>query len=253
MSQQANNSRLLAVMNSTIGLKLVMATTGFILVGFVVVHMLGNLQIYLGPTVFNDYSQMMQSTKLVWVLRLIMLGAIAGHVMTASRLTMRNSEARENEYEGSLKAQTSSAAGRLMMHTGVIVLIFIVVHLAHFTLGLVHPENFHFHEMLQGNTWVAVPSDFDTTTLAASELRHDAYAMFVRGFQSPAMAIFYIVCNCAVMFHLYHAVASMFATLGLSNRDSRGLFKLVGISIAVIVLLGNISFPIAVQLGFVHL
>lgn len=253
MSQQANNSRLLAVMNSTIGLKLAMATTGFVLVGFVVAHMVGNLQIYLGPTVFNDYAQMMQSTKLVWVLRLIMLGAIAGHVASGARLTLRNAESRENEYEASLRSQTSSAAGKLMMHTGIILLIFILVHLGHFTLGLVQPENFQFQEMLQGNLWVPVPEGFDTSTLAATELRHDAFAMFVRGFSSPAMALFYIICNCAVMFHLYHAVASMFATLGLSNRDTRGLFKLVGIKIAVLVLLGNISFPIAVQLGFVHL
>src|SRR5258707_8660776 len=217
-----------AFLRSSLGLKIVMALTGVILFGFVIGHMLGILQVYLGPEAFNAYAASLRALghgTLLWVARGGLLRAALLHIWSAWRLTVMNNAARAVGYR-EIERRESSYASRTMRWSGVILLLFIVYHLMHFTFGVraVHP-------------------DF---------VRGAVYHNFVTGFQNPLVSGFYILAMFALGLHLYHGAWSFMQTLGLSHpRYDHLRYAFAGL-ITLVILAGNISFPVAVLTGYVH-
>jgi succinate dehydrogenase cytochrome b subunit len=217
-----------AFLRSSLGLKIVMALTGVILFGFVIGHMIGNLQVYLGPEAFNAYAASLRALghgTLLWIARAGLLVAVALHIWSAWRLTVMNNAARPVGYR-EVERRESSYASRTMRWSGVIVFLFIVYHLMHFTFGVraLHP---HF-----------VPGD--------------AYHNFVTGFQNPIVSGFYVLAMLALGLHLYHGAWSFMQTLGLSHpRYNQMRYAFAGF-ITLVILAGNISFPVAVLTGLVR-
>ncbi len=215
---------------SSIGAKVVMAVSGFVLVGFVLVHMIGNLQIFLGPEAINRYGNFLQGLgELLWVFRLGLLAALIAHVASAARLVILNQSARPINYSHNDYVQVKFAA-RTMPISGIVVLAFIIFHLAHFTGGKVQPELFHFQDELG---------------------QHDIYAMVTLGFQNWFISGFYIVANALLALHLSHGVSSMFQTLGVTAPAWRPLTHALGPVIGTIIFIGNVGIPLACSLGLV--
>jgi len=251
---ESSPGRIQRLLNSSIGAKFVMGVTGVILVGFVLVHMLGNLQVYIGSDTFNSYAQLLKGTApLLWGTRITLLVAVLLHIWAALRLTRVNRAARPQRYAHPQRYARTSYAALFMRASGVVVLAFIIYHLLHFTIGVVQPENFGLHEVLRGDTWVRVTDDKLVAALPAHQVRHDAYSMFVLGFQNWIVAASYIVANLLLARHLSHGVASMMATLGYSKGRNRITAERLGAAIAGLILLGNLSFPIAVLAGVITL
>ena len=250
---ESSPGRARRLLNSSIGLKFVMGVTGLILVGFVLVHLAGNLQVYIGSDTFNTYAQTLKGMPpVVWAVRIVLLIAVLLHIWSAVRLTQMNWTARPQAYARRKYDRTSYAA-LFMRGSGVVVLAFIVFHLLHFTVGAVQHENFVLHEVLRSDVWVREPNPDIVAKLPAHLQRHDAYSMFVLGFQNPIVSAAYIVAVLLLGRHLSHGIASMLATLGYSKGRQRVNAERIGQTIAAIVMLGNMSFPIAVLAGVVHL
>lgn len=218
---------------SAIGKKAVMAVTGVILLGFVLVHMLGNLKLYFGPEHLNDYGRFLRTvgaplvpeSGLLWLARIILLVAVVFHIHAAYALTIMNLEARPVGYRDR-DYVASSYAARTMRWGGVIILLFIIYHIAHLTLGApVAPVQF---------------------------IPHDVYHNVVAGFQIPWVSAIYIIANLALGFHLYHGVWSMFNSLGLNQPKFNPWRRHFATAFAVIITAGNLSFPLAVLLGWVR-
>lgn len=240
--------------NSSIGPKIVMGLTGVIGVGFVLVHMIGNLQIYLGAEVFNSYAQFLQGTpEILWPARITLLTAVLLHIAAAVRLTRLNWAARPHAYAAARKYGHTSYAALFMRGSGVVLLAFIVFHILHFTVGAVQPAEYDVHEVLKNGLWHYEGNHELIKTLPAELVRHDAHRMFIRGFQSPIVAAAYVVATLLLGSHLRHGVSSMIATLGMGTGRARLLAERAGTSVAALVTLGNLSFPIAVQAGLLTL
>jgi len=210
---------------SSIGRKVVMAVTGVILVGFVIAHMLGNLQVYLGPEAMNNYAvwlrQVLHGTGL-WIARAILLIAVILHIWSAASLTLSSRRARPIGYREQ-KWRESTYASRTMRWGGVIILLFVIYHILHMTTGTVHQ----------------------------SFIEGDVYHNFVAGFRVVPVSLFYIFAMLALGLHLRHGVWSIFQTLGVSHpRYIRAAHALAWI-VAIVVVVGNISFPLAVLAGIV--
>lgn len=251
---ESSPGRTQRLLNSSIGLKFVMGATGVILVGFVLVHMAGNLQMYIGADTFNHYAQTLQGNPpLVWTVRMILLIATFLHVWAAIRLTAVNWRARPQAYAGARRYDKATYAGLFMRGSGLVVLAFIVFHILHFTVGAVQPENFALHEVLRGDVWVRESTPAVLAQTPEHMQRHDAYSMFILGFQNPLVSAAYILANVLLGRHLSHGIASGFATLGLAKGKQRITTERIGMAIAALVMLGNISFPIAVLAGVLHL
>jgi succinate dehydrogenase / fumarate reductase cytochrome b subunit len=217
--------------STSIGAKAVVAITGLALVGFVIVHLLGNLQIFLGPDALNAYAKKLSSLPaLVWAVRIGLLVVFVTHLIAAVRVTLQNRSARPVRYERRRPAHRSTAA-RTMIWSGAVVLAFVVYHLLHFTFGITHPQHFALHD-LQG--------------------RHDVHRMVVLGFSSLPVAASYVVANVLLGFHLSHGVASCFQTLGATSPRWEPAVRRAAQGLAVVVAAGNALIPIAVVLGLVR-
>ena len=209
---------------SSIGKKVVMAASGAVLFGFVVAHMAGNLQVYLGRTAINTYAESLRHVPaLLWAARLGLLAAVTAHMASAYSLTRVSQEARPVGYRAR-EVRESTYASRTMRWSGVILLLFIVYHLMHFTFGNAHPS--------------FVPGD--------------VFHNVVTGFRSVAVSGFYIAAMVALGLHLYHGVWSMMQTVGLSHPRYDHLRHAFATLVAVVVVAGNISFPLAVLTGLLH-
>ena len=211
---------------SRLGRKAVMAVTGLVGYGFVIGHMSGNLLIYLGPTAINEYSKFLHEVLHgagLWIARGSLLTAVVLHIWAATSLTLESRAARPVGYRET-QHRESSFASRTMILSGPILAFYIIYHLLHLTTGHLHP-NF-------------VPGD--------------VYRNFIRGFQSVPAAGFYILATLCLGLHLYHGAWSMLQTLGLSHpRWNQVRFAITAL-ITTAVVLGNLSFPIAVQLGILR-
>jgi succinate dehydrogenase / fumarate reductase cytochrome b subunit len=212
-------------LSSTIGKKVVMAVTGIVGYGFVIGHMAGNLQVYLGPEAMNAYAEFLRHFLHgagIWIARAVLLLAVALHVWTATALTLESWAARPVGYRRTERREAGYAS-RTMVLSGPILFFFILYHLAHFTWGLrlVHP-NF-------------IPGD--------------AYHNFVVGFQSVPASAFYMLAMLCLGLHLWHGAWSMLQTLGLSHPRWNHLRFGITFAITAVVVLGNLSFPIAVLAG----
>lgn len=251
---ESSPGRMQRLLHSSIGAKLVMGVTGVILVGFVLVHMLGNLQLYMGPGTFNSYAQTLKGTlPLLWGTRITLLVAVVLHIWAAVRLTGMNRAARPQAYAHARRYDRTTYAALFMRGSGLVVLAFIVYHLLHFTIGVVLPDNFALREVLRNEVWVRETNAQLIAALPAHHVRHDAYSMLVLGFQNWIVAGSYIVANLLLARHLSHGVASMLATLGYSKGRNRVTAERIGAATAGLILVGNLSFPIAVLAGVIHL
>jgi succinate dehydrogenase / fumarate reductase cytochrome b subunit len=215
---------LLQVVTSSIGKKILMGISGVLLVVFITVHMLGNLQIFLGEHALNQYAHFLKiSPEFLWAFRLGMLLVVAIHVLAAIALTVENAGARPKNY-----LREKSAAGyasRTMIVGGIVVFIFVVYHILHFTAHVTNPE---FNSLLDADG------------------KPDVYVMVVEGFSNGWVSLFYVAGVALLCWHLSHGVSSMFQSLGLRNKRSACLIDGTAIVFALIVFLGMSAVPTAV-------
>ena len=219
--------------HSSLGKKYVMAISGGALFLFVLAHMLGNLQIYLGPEVINAYGDFLQKTpEILWPARLGLLGLVGLHIYCAINLAAENKAARPIPYDAPV-FPSATFASRTMLISGLVILSFIIYHLLHFTvmaraINLTHQ---------------------DFATLVDSKQRHDVYRMMVIGFRNPVVSFFYILSMSLLYLHLSHGVSSMFQSLGWKKRTYAGLIGGFARGISLVIFLGNCSIPISILLG----
>jgi len=213
---------------SAIGKKAVMAVTGVFLFGWVFAHMLGNLKLYLGPEHFNAYAAWLRTMGApamphsagLWVTRIAMLLFVYLHIDAATKLTLMNRAARPLGYRDR-DYVIANYASRTMRWGGVIILLFVLYHLAHLTWGV--------------------------KALNPQFVENDPYHNVVTGFRIWWAAAIYIVANLALAVHIFHGAYSLFASLGVSNPKLVRFRRNFAVGFAAIILLGNISFPIMVQ------
>jgi succinate dehydrogenase / fumarate reductase cytochrome b subunit len=226
-----------------------MAVSGLILIGFVVGHLVGNLQVFQGPDHLNGYAVFLrQMGPMLWIARLVIIAAVLVHVWAATVLTLENKAARGPEAYGVEHTIRATLASRTMRLTGYVVLAFLIYHLAHFTWGWAQSAT--FKENLQHYTLGADYRVAGLVAVHAGSQVENVYDMVVLGFSNPIVSLFYIIAVGLLSFHLLHGFDSMFQTLGLrSSRWSRGLRK-VAIVFCLVYFLGNLAIPSAVLSGY---
>ena len=218
---------------STIGKKIIMAVTGLIGIGFVIGHMAGNLQAFVGRDKLNAYGALLHGplAELLWLVRLVLIAAVVLHVLMAFQLTMRARAARPLGYE-QRRPQVSTWASRTMRWGGVVLLLFIVLHILHFTTQQVDPA--------------AWRNRLDTAG------RKDVYGNLVASFHIWWVTAFYVLAMLFLGLHLYHGAWSSVRTLGYAKPSPHPLHRRVAIVVAAIVWLGFTIVPLAAFAGFIH-
>jgi len=218
-----------------------MAITGILLFGFVVVHMLGNLQIFLGADVINGYAAFLKSKPgLLWFARIGLLSLVALHIGSAIQLSIENRAARPVPY-GENRNAGASYSSRTMLMSGLIVLAFLIYHLLHFTVAI------------PGVNLLAQSADFPNANFLALQDSHghqDVFRMLVLGFSNIWVSGFYIVGMALLCMHLSHGVSSLFQSLGIKHGRCGKCIDRFAFAFAVIIFAGNSSIPIAVLLGY---
>jgi succinate dehydrogenase / fumarate reductase cytochrome b subunit len=219
-------NRVVSFWESTKGKKAVMAVTGALMFLFVVGHLLGNLQIFEGREKINAYGYLLHHGLLefVWMTRIVLIIAIILHIVATVQLALRNKRARPIGYSRK-EAINSSYASRTMYWSGPIVLAFIIFHLLQFTAGYVHPE--------------------------ATFIEGDIYHNLVAGFQVWWVSVWYIFAVSLLGVHLSHGLWSMFQSVGIAHPKHTATLRRGAHWIAILIVLGYISIPISVLLGFV--
>ncbi len=209
--------------SSTIGKKIVVAVTGLIMFGFIVGHLLGNLQVFQGPEKLNNYAHFLKhATALLWGTRVALLASVLLHIVCTVQLNRRNRASRPIGYAQHQMIQASRPS-LFMIWSGVFLAVYIVYHLLHLTVGSVHPN---FDEL-------------------------DVYRNIVNGFQVWYVSLFYILAMVSLGFHLNHGVFSVFQTLGLNHPRYNCWRRLFATGASVLITLGYISIPVAVVVGVV--
>jgi succinate dehydrogenase / fumarate reductase, cytochrome b subunit len=206
---------------TTIGKKVAMAVSGLVVVGWLVLHMLGNITIFAGREAVNKYAAILaDNPPLLWGQRVVTLVAIAVHIHAAFSLVTRNAGARPVAYKQRKDLATNYAA-LTMRYGGFTLLAYILYHLAHLTLGV------------SGNPFV----------------KGDVYNNLVLGFQNPAVAGFYVLAQCALAMHLFHGIWSLTQTLGMEHPKYNALRKQAAAGLTAVIVGGFLAIPIAVQAG----
>lgn len=219
---------------SSLGKKYLMALSGCALFLFVVAHMVGNLQIFLGPEAINRYGHFLQTTpEILWPARLGLLALVALHIITAVRIWLENRAARPVAYAAYTPVEASYAS-RTMIYSGFIVAAFIIYHLLHFTaqctaVNLTGQDFAQFHD---------------------SEHRHDVFRMMVVGFSQPMVSAFYVLGIALLCFHLRHGVQAWFQSLGLRNDAWCHAIDRFALGAAVVIFVGDCSIPLSILLGY---
>ena len=236
--------------SSSIGRKFLMAITGLVLVGFVIGHLVGNLQIFGNPDHINGYAHFLQSLgPVLWVVRLVLLACVGIHIWAAVVLTLENKTARGPESYGVKRFIRASVASRYMRLTGFVVLAFIVYHLAQFTVGVASHDTFKAqlpeYRMTEDFHIAGFP-----VVMAGSEV-HDVYSMVFLGFANPIISLFYIVAVGLLAVHLWHGVESMFQTVGWRNAKWATVLQRVVALLCLAYFLGNLAIPGAILTGLV--
>lgn len=217
------SSMVVTFWDSTVGKKIVMAVTGAIGLGYLIAHMTGNLLVFRGAAKLDAYAALLKSNLgLLWAARAILLVAILAHILAAFQLARISQKSRPIGYKR-WRPVGSDFASRTMRWTGPMVGIFIVYHLLHFTLGTVHPD---FHE-------------------------GQVYHNVTTGFRVWYVSAFYIVAMLALFGHLYHGAWSMFQSVGLNHPKYNQLVRTLATIMTIVVVVGFISIPVAVLLGFI--
>jgi succinate dehydrogenase / fumarate reductase cytochrome b subunit len=216
----------LTLSSTTVGKKAIVAVSGIVLFGFVIVHMLGNLQVFAGPEALNGYARALRKVpELLWGARFVLLASVATHIWASLSLVARSSAARSVPYREKRNLATSYAA-RTMKWSGPLLLAFVAFHLLHLTspgldLGRAHDP-------------------------------HDVYANVVAGFQVPWVTAVYVIAQLMLGLHLHHGAWSLFQSLGLSHPRYAGLRRWVPRGVAYGVVAGNVVMPLAVLAGLVR-
>lgn len=217
---------------SDVAKKWIMALSGVILLGYIAAHMLGNMKIYFGPEEINHYGEALRelggdivpNTHLLWIMRIGLTAAFAIHIHAAYSLTRKNLQARGRvRYDVPREYLAANYASRTMRWSGVIVLFFVLFHLADLTWGTTNP-------------------DF---------VRGDVYNNMIASFERVPVAALYIAANLALGLHILHGVWSLFQSIGANNRVYNKWRRYLAWGFTAVIVLGNLSFPIAIQLGIV--
>jgi succinate dehydrogenase / fumarate reductase cytochrome b subunit len=230
-------SGLASLFKSSLGKKYVMAVTGILLFLFVVGHLVGNLQVFGPPELINNYAHFLQSKPaLVWSARLGLLAVVVLHIVSAAQLTVMNREARPVQYAVPSTQYGSTVYSRYMLLSGLVVLAFILYHLAHFTV------------LMPGINGVG---DFRKleTTLDGGVKAHDVYAMMILGFRVWWVSLFYIIAQGLLFMHLRHGLGSMFQSLGLRNHTWLEPIRTFAQFASIAILIGYTIIPMAIYMG----
>jgi succinate dehydrogenase / fumarate reductase cytochrome b subunit len=227
-------NRLLALWASVIGKKIVMAVTGAVLVLFVISHMAGNLKIFSGPNEINDYSRFLRQVaypelaygQLLWIVRIVLLVCAVLHITAAVQLTRMNWQARPVGYDSRKDVETTWGA-LTMRWGGLLLAVFIVFHLLHFTLGAVGFQPGQFEDLM-------------------------VYQNVVAGFSVWPISLFYIIAMFALSLHLDHGIWSMLQTLGWVTADNTKGLRIFSRIVAILIFAGFVSVPISVLAGWVR-
>ena len=208
-----------------------MAVSGALLMVFVLAHMLGNLQIFLGAEAINAYAAQLEHLaggKGIWVARIGLLTLFVTHIGSALRVVTQTRAARPIPYakKASIRA---TPAGRTMLLSGGVVLAFVVYHVLHFTTGNIDPTQGH--------------------GLLDEAGRKDVYIMILKGFTHTPTVLAYGLAQIFLFFHLWHGARSLFQTLGLRSQNRAGGIDKLSSLFAGLVLLGNLSIPLAIFFG----
>ena len=217
-------NRMLALWRTSVGKKAVMAVTGIILVAYLVTHVVANLLVFQGPDKINTYSRFLHGTgAALWLARLVLLAAAVLHIVAGVQLTARRRAARPVGYAGGREAQVSTLASRTIRWGGGLILVFLVYHILHFTLGTVH----------------------------GSFIDGDPYHNVAAGFTSPLVVTFYELAMAAVGLHLYHGLWSSGRSLGLSEPSPHPIRRQLALALSVLMWAGFTVIPIAAYLGMI--
>lgn len=218
-------SRLRLLWDSSVGKKAIMAVTGLIWVAYLITHVLANLLVFQGPSKLNAYSAFLHGTGgALWAARLVLIAALVLHVIAAVQLAARSKEARPAGYQAGREPQVSTLASRTIRWGGALILLFLVYHILHFTVGTAHPD------FVQG----------------------DPYHNVATGFRNPGVVVLYLIAMAAVGLHLYHGIWSSGRSLGMSPPSPQPLRRTVALVLALVIWLGFTVIPIAVYAGVVR-
>lgn len=222
--------RALTLTKTTIGKKVLMALSGIMMLGFSVGHLSGNLKAFASAQAFNDYAAWLRTMPtLLWAARIGLLVAFGVHIASAASLWARNRAARPNRYAKKKDLATDYAA-KTMYWSGPILFFYIIFHLAHLTLGgAIFGDSAVFG--IEGYT-------FDP---------HNPYNNMVKGFQYWPLVVVYALGVVSLATHLFHGIWSMFQTLGANHKRYNPFRRDVAIGLAVLLGVGFLSIPIAVQ------
>lgn len=211
---------------STIGRKIVMGVTGIIGIGFLLAHITGNMLVFKGSEAINSYSHFLHGSgaELLWLARVVLIAAVILHIAAAYSLTQQSHAARPTDYAKRVP-QASTLASRFMRWGGVLILVFIVVHILHFTTGTISP----------GGAYV----------------EGDVYHNVVQSFRVWWVAVFYMLSMAVLGLHLYHGAWGSARTLSIAGDSPHPMHRRLPMLIALVVWLGFTIVPLAVLLGWV--
>ncbi len=236
---------------STIGRKIFMALTGLVLVLFVMGHMLGNLQVFLGSDAINAYAYKLHHlmpAAMLWTIRLFLLTSVIIHILCAISLALDNKKARPSGYKMKEHIQASYSA-RTMRISGFILFAFIVFHIAHFTVRKVPGMQYNESGVVNPTEVPLVKNGEFVTHEGDIVMTFNVYDMMIDGFQVWWVSVFYVVATGLLCLHLTHGVSSMFQTLGLRNKLWRPRLDKVALVYGWIVFLGFAVIPVATLAG----
>ena len=210
---------------STVGRKILMAVTGLMLVGFISVHLLGNLSVFAGADAINAYAKHLHDLgPLVWVFRLAMLGLFAVHITFGVQLYLENRAATPDSYAVQ-KSLVTTFSAKTMVFTGLIVLAFLLYHLLHFTVQITNPET-------------------AAKNIALVHGHLDVFTMVTSSFQNVFISLVYIIAMIALTLHIFHGISSWVQTLGLSTGTSQDKVTYIGKIVAIAYGLAYIAIPL---------
>ena len=239
-----------SLFTSSIGKKFLMAATGLVLLGFVTGHLVGNLQIFLHPDKINGYAHFLQSLgPALWAIRIFLLVCVAIHIWAAVALTLESRAARGPNDYAVRKWVNATVASRYMRLTGLVVLAFLIYHIAHFTIGAAQPAN--FKGVLDEWEMTEDAHEFGFPLAAKGDKVHDVYSMVYLGFANPIVSIFYIIAVGLLAFHLLHGIDSLFQTIGWRSSKWSDTLRKVALIFSILYFLGNLAIPGAILTGIV--
>lgn len=217
--------------SSSIGLKIIMGVSGALLALFLIAHVVGNLEIFIGAEAINHYGVLLRTLPpLLWAMRIGLLVLVVLHIWSALRLYAINRSARPIGYARQ-RHQTTTLAARTMLVSGIILAGFVVYHILHFTVRTVQPDY---------KIWLD------------NQGHHDIFRMVTDAFRRPAVSGFYILSMILLGLHLSHGIGSMVHTLGVNHPRYNPSWRHFGVAFAVLIVVGFIAVPLAILAGVIH-